>query len=58
MYFLEVEIFEYIIQVPSEILLYRLSHDLFFLFNVTWYIIIEEMANVGESELKIGIMRF
>ena len=58
MYFLEVEIFEYIIQVPSEILLYRLPHDLFFLFNVAWYIIIEEMANVGWSELEIGIMRF
>jgi hypothetical protein len=47
MYFLEVEIFEYIIQIPSEILLYRLPHDLFFLFNVAWYIIIEEMADVG-----------
>ena len=49
MYFLEKEIFEYMIKVPSKILLYRLPHDLFFLFNVAWYIIIEEMANVGWS---------
>jgi hypothetical protein len=47
MYLLEIEVFEYVIQVQSEILLDRLPHDLFFLFNLAWYIIIEDMTNVG-----------
>ena len=58
MYLLAIEVFEYIIQVNSEILLDRLPHDLFFLFNVAWYIIIEDMANVGWAKLDIGILWF
>ena len=47
MYLLALEVIEYIIEVNSKILLDRLPHDLFFLFNVAWYIIIEDMTNVG-----------
>jgi hypothetical protein len=58
MYLLQIEVFEYMIQVHSEFLLYLLPHDLFLLFNFTWYIIIEDMTNIGRAELDIGILRF
>lgn len=58
MYLLEIEVFEYMIQVNSEILLYLLSHDLFLLFNFTRYIIVEDMTNIWRTELNIGILRF